>query len=326
MNSSADQPLASSNTQRDSSGGGTQGTVLKQLGPGLITGAADDDPSGIATYSQAGAQFGFNMLWTLLLTYPLMSAIQLISARIGRVTGCGLAANIGAIWPRPLVVALVVLLFAANTINIGANLTAMGASVELATGIPSLPATMVFALLSLLLQMFIPYERYARYLKWLTLVLISYVAVLFVVKIDWTSALKGFLWPSFPVSGDSFTVIVAILGTTISPYLFFWQSSQEVEEIDRKDTAEPRQRVDRLPACMMNWIIEACAFDGIFLVLPRTAGWPIWRRSASRIFVIRRSCRSRVRTCPVPSAILPRCLPSPILAATSPTATMIRLR
>jgi NRAMP (natural resistance-associated macrophage protein)-like metal ion transporter len=239
MDSPAGQSLASSNTQRDSSGGGTQGTVLKQLGPGLITGAADDDPSGIATYSQAGAQFGFNMLWTLLLTYPLMSAIQLISARIGRVTGCGLAANIGAIWPRPLVVALVVLLFAANTINIGANLTAMGASVELATGIPSLPATMVFALLSLLLQMFIPYERYARYLKWLTLVLISYVAVLFVVKIDWTSALKGFLWPSFPVSGDSFTVIVAILGTTISPYLFFWQSSQEVEEIDRKDTAEP---------------------------------------------------------------------------------------
>ncbi|MBY3003830.1 NRAMP family divalent metal transporter [Rhizobium leguminosarum] len=218
---------------------GKHGSVLKQLGPGLITGAADDDPSGIATYSQAGAQFGFNMLWTMLLTYPLMSAIQLISARIGRVTGCGLATNIGAIWPKPLVVGLVLLLFVANTINIGANLAAMGASTELATGIPSLPATMIFAVLSLTLQMFISYESYARYLKWLTLVLLSYAAVLFVVEIDWVAALKGFIWPSFPLSGDSLTVMVAILGTTISPYLFFWQSSQEVEEIDRKDSAEP---------------------------------------------------------------------------------------
>lgn len=118
----------------------TSGSVLKQLGPGLITGAADDDPSGIATYSQAGAQFGFNMLWTMLLTYPLMSAIQLVSARIGRVTGSGLAVNMGAIWPKPLVVLLVCLLFIANCINIGANLAAMGASVELATGVPSLPS------------------------------------------------------------------------------------------------------------------------------------------------------------------------------------------
>lgn len=223
----------------------TSGSVLKQLGPGLITGAADDDPSGIATYSQAGAQFGFNMLWTMLLTYPLMSAIQLVSARIGRVTGSGLAVNMGAIWPKPLVVLLVCLLFIANCINIGANLAAMGASVELATGVPSLPITISFAVVSLGLQMFVPYERYANILKWLTLVLFAYVAVLFVVKIDWLAALKGFVWPNFSLDGNSFTVVVAILGTTISPYLFFWQSSQEVEEIDRKDAAEPLEDAPR---------------------------------------------------------------------------------
>ncbi|WP_354541215.1 divalent metal cation transporter [Rhizobium sp. OAE497] len=211
----------------------------------MITGAADDDPSGIATYSQAGAQFGFNMLWTMLLTYPLMSAIQLVSARIGRVTGSGLAVNMGAIWPKPLVVLLVCFLFVANCINIGANLAAMGASVELATGVPSLPITISVAVVSLGLQMFVPYERYANILKWLTLVLFAYVAVLFVVKIDWLAALKGFVWPNFSLDGNSFTVVVAILGTTISPYLFFWQSSQEVEEIDRKDAAEPLEDAPR---------------------------------------------------------------------------------
>lgn len=123
--------------------------ILKQLGPGLITGAADDDPSGIATYSQAGAQFGFNLLWLMLLTYPLMSAIQMISARIGRVTGCGLAANLRTIWPRSMVLLLVGLLFVANAINIGANLSAMGASAELATGLPSMPVTILFAIVSL---------------------------------------------------------------------------------------------------------------------------------------------------------------------------------
>jgi Mn2+/Fe2+ NRAMP family transporter len=185
------------------------------------------------------------MLWTMLLTYPLMSAIQLVSARIGRVTGSGLAVNMGAIWPKPLVVLLVCLLFLANCINIGANLAAMGASVELATGVPSLPVTISFAVVSLGSQMFVPYERYADILKWLTLVLFAYVAVLFVVKIDWLAALRGFVWPTFSLDGNSFTVVVAILGTTISPYLFFWQSSQEVEEIDRKDAAEPLEDAPR---------------------------------------------------------------------------------
>ncbi|WP_345770901.1 Nramp family divalent metal transporter [Brucella intermedia] len=238
MNTSIDGPLPAPPSGHATSRP-TSGSVLKKLGPGLITGAADDDPSGIATYSQAGAQLGFNMLWTMLLSYPLMSAIQLVSARIGRVTGSGLAVNMGAIWPKWLVTGLVCLLFVANCINIGANLAAMGASVEHATGMPSLPTTIFFALLSLGLQMFIPYERYANILKWLTLVLFAHIAVLCVVKIDWMATLKGFVWPTFALNNDSFTVVVAILGTTISPYLFFWQSSQEVEEIDRKEEAKP---------------------------------------------------------------------------------------
>jgi NRAMP (natural resistance-associated macrophage protein)-like metal ion transporter len=213
--------------------------TFKQLGPGLITGAADDDPSGIATYSQAGAQFGYNMLWTMVLTYPLMSAIQLVSAEIGRVTGCGLARNLGDILPRWTVLGLVGLLFLANTINIGANLAAMGAAAQLSTGAPALPFTIGFAVISVALQMFVSYTTYARYLKWLTLVLLAYVAVLFVADVDWLAAATAFVMPEFPLNRDSFTVIVAILGTTISPYLFFWQSSQEVEEIEQDRRAEP---------------------------------------------------------------------------------------
>ncbi|RWC69569.1 MAG: divalent metal cation transporter [Mesorhizobium sp.] len=213
--------------------------MLEQLGPGLITGAADDDPSGIATYSQAGAQFGYNMLWTMVLTYPLMTAIQLVSAEIGRVTGCGLARNLGSILPRWTVLGVVGLLFLANTINIGANLAAMGAAAQLSTGAPALPFTIGFAVFSVALQMSVSYATYARYLKWLTLVLLAYVAVLFVAKVDWLAAAKGLVIPEFPLNGDSFTVIVAILGTTISPYLFFWQSSQEVEEIEQDRHAEP---------------------------------------------------------------------------------------
>jgi NRAMP (natural resistance-associated macrophage protein)-like metal ion transporter len=221
--------------------------LFEQLGPGLITGAADDDPSGIATYSQAGAQFGFNMLWTMVLTYPLMTAVQLVSAQIGRVTGCGLAKNIGDVFPKPLVLGLIGLLFIANTINIGANLAAMGASAELVLGWGSHVFTVAFALVSLTLQLFIPYERYARYLKWLTLVLLAYVAVVFVVKVDWQAAVLGLVAPRFPLTSDSLTVVVAIFGTTISPYLI-WQSSQEVEEIDQHAEAHPlKQRPAEAP-------------------------------------------------------------------------------
>lgn len=216
--------------------------VFKQLGPGLVTGAADDDPSGIATYSQAGAQFGYNMLWTMALTYPLMSAVQLVSAQIGRVTGCGLARNLKNVLPKPVVLILVALLFIANTINIGANLAAMGAAGALILGGPNYLYTVVLAGVSLTLQLFISYETYASYLKWLTLVLLSYVAVLFVVKVDWAAVGAGFVAPELTLSSDTVTMVVAIFGTTISPYLLFWQSSQEVEEIEREDADRPLRK------------------------------------------------------------------------------------
>ena len=208
--------------------------ILGDLGPGLVTGAADDDPSGIATYAQAGAQSGMGLLWTLALTYPLMSVVQLISAEIGRVTGRGLTTNMRHIFPTELVMACVGLLFIANTINIGADLAAMGSAAALVTGLPGHWLTIGFALGSLLLQVFVPYHSYARLLKWLTLTLLSYVALLFTVTLDWRQIAAGLAIPR--IDGRSALVtVVAIFGTTISPYLFFWQSSQEVEEIADHD-------------------------------------------------------------------------------------------
>ena len=223
---------------------GSQPGLIKQLGPGLITGAADDDPSGIATYSQAGAQFGFGLLWTLVLTYPLMTAVQLISARIGRVTDAGLARNMQKVLPRWTVTALVLLLFGANTINIGADLAAMGEAAQLVIGWGDHVFTAAFALLSLGLQIFVPYHRYTAILKWLTMVLLAYVALLFMVRVDWAAAGRGMVWPT--IAGTSaITMIVAIFGTTISPYLFFWQSSQEVEEVDQDDCKHPLNQAPR---------------------------------------------------------------------------------
>jgi len=207
---------------------------LGRLGPGLITGAADDDPSGIATYSQAGAQFGVDMLWTVAFTYPLMVAVQLISARIGRVTGAGLAANLARAFPRPIVFGLVVLLFVANTINIGADIAAMGAAAQLIFGWSGKAFTVAFALISLGLQLFVPYHRYVHVLKWLTLALFAYVGVIFTVHIDWLHVLAHTALPHMALGGPTLTVIVAVFGTTISPYLFFWQSSEEVEEQEVK--------------------------------------------------------------------------------------------
>jgi NRAMP (natural resistance-associated macrophage protein)-like metal ion transporter len=213
--------------------------LAEKLGPGLITGAADDDPSGIATYSQAGATFGLGLIWTLLLTYPLMSAIQLVSARIGRVTGAGLARNLEAVLPRPVVTALVVLLFVANTINIGADLAAMGEAATLVVGGGPHLFTVGFAAGSLILQLFLPYHRYARVLKWLSMVLFAYVAVVLMVKLDWAEVGLALVWPQAPLTRDAVMMIVAIFGTTISPYLFFWQAAQEVEEIDKKASRKP---------------------------------------------------------------------------------------
>jgi NRAMP (natural resistance-associated macrophage protein)-like metal ion transporter len=208
--------------------------LLQRLGPGLITGAADDDPSGIATYSQAGAAFGFNMLWTVVITYPLMTAVQAICARIGRVTGKGLAANLVEVFPRPLVVGLVALLFVANTINIGADLDAMGAGAALLAGRGAQYFTVAFALLSLGLQVFVPYHRYVRVLKWMTLALFAYVGVVFTVRIDWGEVVLRTLRPHLS-GAQAVVTIVAVFGTTISPYLFFWESSEEVEEEEAED-------------------------------------------------------------------------------------------
>jgi NRAMP (natural resistance-associated macrophage protein)-like metal ion transporter len=203
--------------------------LLKQLGPGLITGAADDDPSGIATYSQAGAQYGYGLLWSVLFTTPLMIGIQIVSARIGRVTGHGLAANIRERFPRPVLYFVVALLLAANTINIAADLGAMGDALVLVAGGNSSLYIVFFALVSLVLQIFIPFPRYSPILKCLTLALFAYVGVVLVVHTPF-EALVATLVPR--LSGDSayLSMLVAVLGTTISPYLFFWQASQEVEE------------------------------------------------------------------------------------------------
>ncbi|MFM0198907.1 divalent metal cation transporter [Paraburkholderia fungorum] len=207
---------------------------MKRLGPGLITGAADDDPSGIATYSQAGAQFGFGLLWTLLITYPLMVSIQLVSARMGRVTGRGLATNLRHHYPAPLLYLAVLVLLAANTINIAADLAAMGAAAKLVIGGPVQLYVALLGTASLLMQVFIPYERYASVLKWLTLTLFAYVAIIFVIPIDWKAVGLSIVKPPIQFSGGYLTTVVAVLGTTISPYLFFWQASQEVEEIRSK--------------------------------------------------------------------------------------------
>ena len=211
---------------------------LRKLGPGLITGAADDDPSGIATYSQGGARFGLDMLWTVLFTYPLMVGIQTVSARIGRVSGHGLATNIRRHYPAWLLYMIVGLLLIANSINIAADISAMADAVHLIADGPAPVYALAFGTLSALLQVFIPYRRYVRVLKWLTLALFAYVATAFAVHIDWKHVMLRTVAPHISFSAAYLTTVVAILGTTISPYLFFWQASQEVEE----QLADPEAR------------------------------------------------------------------------------------
>jgi NRAMP (natural resistance-associated macrophage protein)-like metal ion transporter len=233
----------------------TDNATLKALGPGLITGAADDDPSGIATYSQAGAQFGFNTLWTLVLTYPFMVGIQLVSARIGRVTGRGLAANIRRTYSPWLLYAIVLLLLVANVINIAADIAAMGEALHLVVGAGSPHLySLGFGILCLSLQIILPYSTYVRYLKWLTLGLLAYVATAFAINIPWTEVIARTVWPHFHFTKESVALIVAVFGTTISPYLFFWQASQEVEEIRadpdaqalRKNPVQAAQHLHRI--------------------------------------------------------------------------------
>jgi len=205
--------------------------AVQQLGPGLVTGAADDDPSGIATYSQAGAQFGFNMLWTVVFTYPLMVGIQMVSARIGCITGRGLAANIKAAFPRPVLYGIVGLLLIANTINIAADIAAMGQAMSLLVGGSARLYSVIFGLLCLVLQVFLRYEKYVGYLKWLTLALLSYVAVVFTAHVPWGQALRQLAFPTLALDRNTILTIAAVFGTTISPYLFFWQAAQEMEDL-----------------------------------------------------------------------------------------------
>ena len=207
---------------------------LSRVGPGLVTGVADDDPSGIVTYSQAGAQFGLNMLWTMPFAYPLMSTIQVLCARIGRVTGRGLSANMKLAFPPAVLIILVSILLIANVLNIAADIAAMGEVAQLVTGVNWHIMTGVFVLFTLLLQILIPYRHYVFFLKWLSLSLLAYGAVLFTVHVPWGDVIWSTFSPSFPMNADSAAVVVGVFGTTISPYLFFWQASQEVEDMNMR--------------------------------------------------------------------------------------------
>ncbi len=219
-------------------------SLLERLGPGLVTGAADDDPSGVGTYSQVGAQFGFNMLWTMLFSLPLMFAVQEISARIGRVTGKGIGANLRS-YPKWITYPVIALLLIANTINIGADIAAMGASAKLLIGGPPLLYAVLFAVVSTLLEVFVCYHRYAPWLKWMTLALFAYVGTVFVIDVPWSEVLLATVKPPISLRADYLTALIAVLGTTISPYLFFWQASQEVEDLHASRTDLPLRRAPR---------------------------------------------------------------------------------
>jgi Mn2+/Fe2+ NRAMP family transporter len=237
---------------------------LARLGPGLITGAADDDPSGIATYSQAGAQFGLNMLWTMPVAYPLMSAIQAMCAQIGRVTGKGLAANIKSAFPPIVLKGVVVLLLIANTLNIAADVAAMGEVAELVSGADRHLMTAVFVAVTLLLQIFVPYHRYVFFLKWLTLSLLAYAAVLFTVNVPWAEVALRTVWPKLTLNFNTAAMVVGVFGTTISPYLFFWQASEEVEDLHARRGAAPlSQDPDAAPAEL--WRIRWDTWSGMFV-------------------------------------------------------------
>jgi NRAMP (natural resistance-associated macrophage protein)-like metal ion transporter len=216
--------------------------TLKLFGPGLVTGAADDDPSGIATYSSVGAQFGASMLWTMPLIYPFMASIQEISARLGRVTGRGIAGNMRRFYPAWMLYAIVALLIIANIINLGADIGAMGAALNLLIGGPAHLYSVIFALVSVVLQVRIPYKTYSGILKWLTLSLFAYVGTVFVVQINWAEVVRGTFIPTISLNGEYLAALIAVLGTTISPYLLFWQSGEEVEQTKSEPNEKPLKK------------------------------------------------------------------------------------
>ena len=242
-------------------------SFLRHVGPGVVTGAADDDPSGIATYTQAGAQFGTGLLWTVLLSLPFMIAIQLVSARIGRVTGKGVAANLREHTPRSFLMAMVALLVVANTINIAADIAAMGEALQLVVGGGEHFHSVAFGIITVLLQVFVPYRKLAPILKWLTLFLFVYVIAVFMVQVPWGQVLYDLVIPKLQWTSGYWMMIVALLGTTISPYLFFWQASQEVEELrlkggGRGTEAEIRDDLRRVKqdTCIGMFFSNAIAF------------------------------------------------------------------
>jgi NRAMP (natural resistance-associated macrophage protein)-like metal ion transporter len=212
--------------------------LADRLGPGLITGAADDDPSGLATYSQAGAAYGAGLLWSLAITTPLMIAVQMISARIGWVTGRGLASNICRVLPRWMAITLVALLVLANTLNIAADVAAMGEALQLVVGGPPHGHALLFGLACAVLPVWLNYEAMVRVLKWLTMALLSYVGVVFALHVNWGQVLAHTLLPTLGGGSGYWTMLVAVLGTTISPYLFFWQAAQESEQRQRLELAD----------------------------------------------------------------------------------------
>jgi NRAMP (natural resistance-associated macrophage protein)-like metal ion transporter len=216
--------------------------LVQKLGPGLITGGSDDDPSGIATYSQVGAQFGYGLLWTMVLTYPLMTAIQEISARIGRVTGVGIAANLRKTYPKPVLYGVLIVVSIANVFNLGADIGAMAAATHLVLPGKVGVFTVFFGVASLAGVLLVPYSTYAKYLKWLTLSLFAYVAVVFCVHVSWRAVLHATVLPHIQLTKEYLTALIAVLGTTISPYLFFWQASQEVEEVRNHRGEKPLKR------------------------------------------------------------------------------------
>jgi NRAMP (natural resistance-associated macrophage protein)-like metal ion transporter len=263
--------------KKPSSGAGRLQRFVRVLGPGLITGASDDDPSGIGTYSQAGAQLGFGIGWTMLLTYPLMVAIQEISARIGRTTGHGIAGNLCRHYPSWLLRVIVVLLFIANTINIGADLSAMADATKLLIGGPNLLYVFVFGGICVVGIVFTNYDRYVFVLKWMTLSLFAYVAALFAAEVNWTAAITGMLLPRITWNAGFFTTLVAILGTTISPYLFFWQASQEAEDVkanrERKPLIRaPHQATDAFQRIRADTLVGMAFSNVIALAIILTTG------------------------------------------------------
>ena len=241
---------------------------LKTLGPGLVTGAADDDPSGIGTHSQVGAEFGYGLSWTFVLSFPLMVAIQQIAAEIGRVTGAGIARNLRRHYPRPLLWSMVSLLLIANVINLGADLSAMGDVLAMVVGGNGAVYTILFGILCIVLEVGLSYPRYAAILKWTTLSLFTYVGVVMVANVPWGRALQSLVVPEIQLNAAYATAFVAILGTTISPYLFFWQAGQEIEEQHRHhakplcltaSTAGPelrRIRIDTLTGMAFSTLIS----------------------------------------------------------------------